>query len=459
MMLDASSASVSPLPASYRHGTTAMAIVGTLSITSSATLFLHITYKLSVLLWSRKALSRPGKPAGVDLSLGLSEIHYVQTKTGNLINGQTDHVNQSDNSETVVTVSNNQRSPNPLLILIYNLILADVGFSSAYMANFVWLGSDSISVGSPTCNAQGWLVSFGCIISTGFLFSLAIYTYLIVIRGWRPSLKLTIIQCILIWTMAVFVTCLGPIFSREEYYFSRQQFWCWINGSNSGWRLSVYVWGFLFTTATFAVYSYTFWALHRNRQSSRLMPSNASRTSSRIGGSGSRLRPSGHHPAFLIYPIIYLCCASPMLFGSLTPLQESTPFMTFAAIMLASSGFFNAILWAMTIVFSRREDIINTGLEHFTFMRTPQERTFGNMIWVQGAVQNQSPIKTSGGWWMLGRERSHSDSEIPLHNVKSKGLGPSTPGAIQLDISTTVVVEEHSRSNGTTEASGKSIEI
>jgi hypothetical protein len=142
--------------------------------------------------------------------------------------------------------------------------------------------------------------------------------------------------------------------------------------------------------------------------------------------------------------MIYMCCATPMTLGSITPLEKSTPFMTFAGIMLSSTGVFNAILWSTTIIFSKDEDMVNTGLDQFSFVRTPEDRTFGNMVWVQGAVvkrQSDVPINT-GGWWMLSRGRNNSDSEVPLHIVKKPSASThNQPGAIQMDISTTVVIE------------------
>lgn len=175
------------------------------------------------------------------------------------------------------------------------------------------------------------------------------------------------------------------------------------------------------------------------------MSTGASTSRPRNRDNGTALRPSGHHPAFLIYPIIYMCCATPMTLGSLTPLEKSTPFMAVAGIMLASTGFFNAILWSTTIIFSANEDMVNTGLDHFVFIRTPEDRTFGNMIWVQGAAERPSEENTNnGGWWMLsrGRNNSESEAETPLHLIKkpSATYRPQ-PGAIQMDISTTVVIE------------------
>jgi len=217
------------------------------------------------------------------------------------------------------------------------------------------------------------------------------------------------------------------------------------------------------------------------------MPTNGNPMSTAARNSGTKLRPSGHHPAFLIYPIIYSFAAFPLTLGSITPLENSTLFMTIASTLLASLGFFNALLWASTIIFSHRDDLVDTGLQYFTFMRTPSDRQYGNMIWVQGGAARSEDeggagrlkrrsvsgpgLGLSGGcdspsgedrgdskrkWYLLGRGRNGSDSEIPLRVQPSRGSltqarGMSaTPnagnngngGGIRLDVSTTVVIED-----------------
>lgn len=217
--------SLSPLPISYRRSQIGMAVVGTLSMVFSSCLFVHITYRLVTLWWTERESKRREEAAGVDLSLGLSERHYLQTKAGGSSRPSPNQNAAGVSGDTSAPVFKKRKAPNPLLILIYNLIFADVGFSAAYMANFVWLGNDAIIVGSATCNVQGWLVSFGCLISSAFLVTLATYTYFIVIKGWRASSKLTVIHSVIIWALSILVTCLGVMFTRGEHYFVRQQFW------------------------------------------------------------------------------------------------------------------------------------------------------------------------------------------------------------------------------------------
>lgn len=228
--------SISPLPASYRTGQLALAIVGTISLVSSALLFLHITYKLIRLELRNWRARQQAVPQGVDLTLGLSEEHYTKTKTTarpistalpvtQSSEATTDQHHEDSETGRPRPKKRKHKAANPLLVLIYNLILADISLSGTYTANIVWLKEDAIDIDSVTCRAQGWLVSFGCIISSAFLLVLAVYTYAIVIKGQRPSSRSTIAVCVTIWATSIIIACVGPVFTGKERFFARQQFW------------------------------------------------------------------------------------------------------------------------------------------------------------------------------------------------------------------------------------------
>jgi hypothetical protein len=96
---------LSPLPSALRDGLVAVTIFGFLSFFASAALFSFLTYRM--IKWAR--------------------------------NGK--HTNQ-------------------FIILIYNLVLADLQQSIAFLLNSRWLSENSITIGTSTCWAQGWYVIF-----------------------------------------------------------------------------------------------------------------------------------------------------------------------------------------------------------------------------------------------------------------------------------------------------------
>lgn len=234
--------SIGPLPALYRRCQTAMLVLGTISLVTTSLLFLHITYRLIVWkindtrpqeIQSHRATNSTSG-AQVDLSLGLSEAQYFQTRqkqsAGDAAGTSStsapvppDPLTRRDTEHSVI--SRRQKPPNPLLLLIYNLLFSDIGLSSAYVTNYVWLQRDMIEVGSSACHAQGWIVSFGCLATSGFLFTISIFSYLGIIRGHKPTTRVVVIACAVVWVLSVVLASLGLFFINVEDYYKRQVLW------------------------------------------------------------------------------------------------------------------------------------------------------------------------------------------------------------------------------------------
>lgn len=223
--------------------------------------------------------------------------------------------------------------------------------------------------------------------------------------------------------------------------------------------------GFLCLGGTQCIYSYIFYRLWREGRSSRFMPrhrGSATTTAPPLitgrdnGRDSTALRPSGHHPAFLIYPCIYTITGTPLILGSLIPaLERNARFMGAAGTLLAVTGLLDTILWSSIILFSKKEDLANTGLDQFSFMRTPEGRTLGNIVFVQGGEQaNDGRVRRQSwhsrkdkGWWRLGDRTSSPPSTSQEWNPEND----NGDWGIQMKIVTSVVVEgegsmSHSRS-------------
>ncbi|KAL1856254.1 hypothetical protein Daus18300_010826 [Diaporthe australafricana] len=433
-----------------------------LSLVTTSLLFFHITYRL--IAWKindARSLddTQTHRPTGstseapVDLNLGLSETQYFQTRqkqpaaeaAAATSTPASEPLGPLPRRETTRSIlSRRQKPPNPLLLLIYNLLFSDIALSAAYVNNAIWLHRDIIDVGSATCHAQGWIVSFGCLSTSGFLFTISIFSYLGIIRGHKPSTLVVVLACSAVWILSIFLASLGLLFINADEYYKRQILWCWIGEEHKLWRLSIYVWGFTAMSGTCFLYSIIFYRLWRENRSSRFMPRrpDSVTSSSRAWVDDSTpLRPSGHHPAFLVYPCIYTITGTPLILGSLIPALERIPlFMGTAGALLAATGLLDSILWSYIIVFSDKADIRNTGLDQFTFMRTPEGRNLGNIVYVQGGQdkwKRQSwHSKKDKGWWRLG-DRNSSQPSLPSQQAQAEG-------GIQMDIVTTVVVDESS---------------
>lgn len=219
------SSTISPLPGAYYHGQLAIAAVGMLSLVSTSLLWLHITYRL--VQWKRRASRWDSRrhaeataPQGIDLSVGLSQSHYRQAKGAALMS------TAARVDSTAAGRGARPRPPNPLLILIYNLIFADVLLSASSISSVVWLRRDAIEVGSPACAAQGWLMNFGCLTTSAFLATIAAYTYAITVRGHKPSSWFVQVNVACIWALSVVASCLGPLVTRGHGgFYGRHTLW------------------------------------------------------------------------------------------------------------------------------------------------------------------------------------------------------------------------------------------
>ncbi|KXH65288.1 hypothetical protein CSAL01_09707 [Colletotrichum salicis] len=71
--------------------------------------------------------------------------------------------------------------PNQFLVLIFNLLLADIQQALAFLLNVEWLTRNAIEVGTGTCWTQGWFVSTGDLASSVFIMGIAIHTYMSIV--------------------------------------------------------------------------------------------------------------------------------------------------------------------------------------------------------------------------------------------------------------------------------------
>lgn len=177
---------------------------------------------------------------------------------------------------------------------------------------------------------------------------------------------------------------------------------CWINRkyapSYGMWLQNI--WLVVSIGVTVLCYAWIFVTLLRNKQSSREMPPRRNKN--------APPEPSGHHPAFLVYPAVYIFSSGPITFIGLLSsagLRVSTASLVLASTLSSLAGLLDAILWSTTILFSSSRDLEEVGLGNYNFMRTPS-RLYGNMVWVEGATRGRGAGGGEEGlpgrnWWRL----------------------------------------------------------
>lgn len=129
-------------------------------------------------------------------------------------------------------------------------------------------------------------------------------------------------------------------------------------------------------------------------------------------------RHSGHHPAFLIYPVVYFICCAPMALGPmilLAGVSINVNYFLWAGAMIASNGWLDVLLWSCTMIFLAPKDIKNAGLQDFRFLRSPSVE-YGNMVWVEAGHLNETESTP-------GHLRRAATNCLPTPSMGKQGKG------------------------------------
>lgn len=157
-------------------------MLASISLLSTLLLFTHLTCKLirySVRRARRKATSKrletewPSHPS-MDLNLGLDELHFGASRKGR----RSPSPSEPKKKE--------YPPPNQFVVLLYNLLLADMHQAIAFFLNVVWVARDGIYVRTSACWTQGLFISNGDLASSCFIATIALHTYLTVVREYKP---------------------------------------------------------------------------------------------------------------------------------------------------------------------------------------------------------------------------------------------------------------------------------
>lgn len=279
---------------------------------------------------------------------------------------------------------------------------------------------------------------------------------------------------------------LGSSNSRQagdEIFYARSVALCWINrpyATTYGLWLQNF-WLVASMGVTVACYAWIIVALVRHKRSSREMPrrgghsprtARSSRDRERdigdghghghghgtgasgagAGPPGMLREPSGHHPAFLVYPVVYLLSSGPITVVGLVSsagVRINLTWFLLVTALCSLAGLLDAILWSTTIVFSSSDDLKATGLENYDFMRTPS-RIYGNMVWVEGAARHRAGSRAESindrKWWRLNGGEDSSSSTGPQAR-------PIDDNAILMDTVTSVTVDIVEAGRNTTSTS------
>ena len=162
--LDAST--LDPLPPVLKHGLVAVSLLGFLSFVSSSSLLFYLTRKL--VTWRLRGQASKGY--------------------------------------------------NQFLLLIYNLLIADIQQSLAFLLTVRWLAEDKIDVQTSTCWAEGWFVSTGDLASGVWIFAIALHTFFAITKGKKLPYSVFLSTIAVLWLFIYAMAIAGVVSHKENFY-------------------------------------------------------------------------------------------------------------------------------------------------------------------------------------------------------------------------------------------------
>ncbi|KAF1975385.1 hypothetical protein BU23DRAFT_529854 [Bimuria novae-zelandiae CBS 107.79] len=242
---------------------------------------------------------------------------------------------------------------NQYIILIYNLLIADLQQSVAFVITFHWLKLDSILAPTAACFLQGWFLHIGDVASGFFVLAIAVHTWLGVVKGYRMSYVSLIIMIIAIWVFAVILTVLGPAMYGNKF-FTRAGGWCWVSIDYEEERLWLhYLWIFIVEFGTVLIYAHIFFHLK-------------GRLRSIINNDTTKLSRATRF--MIMYPATYVILTLPIAIGrmvSMAGVELPEVFFCIAGSFLTSCGWVDALLYTLT-----RRVFVNGDLSGHCYNRT-----------------------------------------------------------------------------------------
>lgn len=118
---------------------------------------------------------------------------------------------------------------NQSLILILNLLIADIQQALSFAFSLHWIRNNAILAPTGICNAQGWLVQIGDVSSGLFSLAIALQTFYIIVLQRKLEYK-TFLWCVGgIWAFCLTVSLVSPLMHLGEQLFVSAGAWCWIS--------------------------------------------------------------------------------------------------------------------------------------------------------------------------------------------------------------------------------------
>ncbi|EAL86992.2 hypothetical protein LV164_003185 [Aspergillus fumigatus] len=231
---------------------------------------------------------------------------------------------------------------NQYIILIYNLVIADLQQSLAFLICIKWIAEDKIEASSAACFLQGFWLQIGDPASGLFVLAIAIHTFLLVAMGHKLSYRIFVLGVVGLWVFVAILVII-PLAAHGRFVFIPSGAWCWISEEYEAVRLwTHYIWIFLAEFGTVCLYAVMWFQLRAQIKQSAILGSNHTASLKRLR------RVIGY---MVIYPIAYIVLSLPLAAGRMATARGNTPSLAYfcvAGALITSSGLVDVLLYTLT---------------------------------------------------------------------------------------------------------------
>lgn len=309
------------------------------------------------------------------------------------------------------------KKTNQFVILIFNLLWADIQQALAFLLNVEWLRIGSVVVTNPVCFAQGWLVSTGDLGSGVWCFAIGLHTFASVVLDYRLQPKYFYSCIVGLWVFIIGVSSVGiGMYSTNLYV--RSGVWCWIHHELNDLRLwTHYVWIFIFEFGNVIIYATIYTVLLTRIRSGYYSAEEAKRVKSISN-------------LMVVYPLVYVVCTIPLASARMAAMSGEPPSLArlcLSGAMITSNGWLDVLLYTLTrriMIFSDEPPPEDNGFDTFATFWAEKPRRFGGETTIEANHKHSHSASHSHGHRLhFGRSRvtlpSSSESSDDLCGVMS----------------------------------------
>ncbi|KAL4774257.1 G protein-coupled glucose receptor regulating Gpa2-domain-containing protein [Aspergillus nidulans var. acristatus] len=231
---------------------------------------------------------------------------------------------------------------NQYVVLIYNLVIADIQQSLAFLICAKWYADNKISADTAACFLQGFWLQVGDPASGIFVLAIAFHTFYLVALGKKLSYRAFVSIVVGLWVF-VAVLVIIPLAAHGRHVFTPSGAWCWIDESYEPIRLGThYFWIFFAEFGTVSLYAILWFQLRRRIKQSAILGSSHIESLRRLR------RVVGY---MIIYPIAYIILSLPLAAGRMATARGDTPSVVYFCVsgaLITSSGLVDVLLYTLT---------------------------------------------------------------------------------------------------------------